>query len=240
MKHAARPAPMYRRLIRPAVMVLVAVALLAIFFVAPTEQSMGAAQRIVYVHVGVAWVALAAFMVVAVTGIIYLLSRDLRWDHWALAAAEVGWLCCSLTLATGSLWAHEAWNTWWTWDPRLTTAFILWGIYSGYLVLRSNVEEPHQRARVAAVLAVIGALDIPLVVMATRWFRTMHPVAPTMEPLMRLVLLLSVVAFTALFCVLVVHRREQIRLEGVVDRLRERAESDLPTTIGADVTQLTI
>ena len=123
---------------------LVPIALAVVFFVAPTEPTMGQAQRIVYVHVAVAWLALAGFIVMAASGGMYLLRRDLAWDHWARAAAELGWLCCTLTLATGSLWAHAAWNTWWTWDPRLTASFVLWTMYGGYLLIRGSLEDPHR------------------------------------------------------------------------------------------------
>jgi heme exporter protein C len=137
----------------------------------------------------------------------------LAWDHWAQAAAELGWLSNTLTLITGSFWAHFAWGVWWTWDPRLTAALILWTIYCGYLLVRGGQDDPHRRARVAAVVAVVGALDVPLVVMATRWFRGVHPVAPQMESSMRLVLLLSVLGFSAFFSLLLVRRRAQLQLQ---------------------------
>ena len=160
-------------------------------------------------------------------GLMYLLRRDLSWDQWSQAAAELGWLGALLTLVTGSFWAHAAWNTWWTWDPRLTTTFVLWAVYSGYLLLRAGMEDPHRRARVGAVLAIVGALDIPLVVMATRWFRGMHPVAPEMEPPMRAVLWLSLVGFSALFAVLLVRRRLQLRLEHL---LKDAQQHSTPET----------
>jgi heme exporter protein C len=191
---------------------------------APTEATMGHSQRVLYVHVSVAWLSLAGFIVVAATGLLYLLRRDLWWDRWAQAAAELGWLCSCLTLTTGSLWAHSAWGTWWTWDPRLVTSFILWTLYGGYLISRSNLDDPHNRARVAAVLAIVGALDVPLVIMATRWFRAIHPVSPTMEPSMRLVLVLTVAGFTAFTTFLVVCRRNQLHLEHLIGEL-ERATS---------------
>ncbi|NQT41648.1 MAG: cytochrome c biogenesis protein CcsA [Planctomycetes bacterium] len=185
-------------------------AILAIFFWAPTEVTMGGAQRIVYVHVPLAWLSLAGMLATAGCGIAYLTRRDLAWDHWAQAAAELGWVACGLTLVSGSLWAKAAWNTWWAWDPRLTSALILWTLYSGYLILRTSVEDPHRRARLGAVVAIVGTMDIPLVVMATRWFRGIHPMAPEMEPAMRVTLLLSVVALSALFGVLLVRRRGQL------------------------------
>jgi heme exporter protein C len=198
---------------------LLSAAMLAAFVLAPEEQTMGATQRIVYIHVSVAWFGLIGFLTTAACGLLYLVRRNIAWDDWARASAEVGWLCATLTLATGSLWAHEAWNTWWTWDPRLTTSLILWTIYAGYFVVRGSIEDLHRRARIGAVLSIVGALDVPLVVMATRWFRGMHPVSPVMEPTMRVVLLLSAIAFTAFFVYLLVTRRIQLELQRHVDAL---------------------
>jgi heme exporter protein C len=204
---------------------LLAAAVLAIFVFAPTEQSMGQAQRILYLHVSVAWAGLVAFLLVAGAGALYLLRRDLAWDHWAAAAAEVGWLCSTLTLVTGSLWARAAWNTWWTWDPRLTATAVLWAIYCAYLILRSGLEDPHHRARAGAVLATIGLIDLPMVAMATRWFRGIHPPPPQMEPAMRVTLLLSAVAFTGLFGLLVCCRRRQLQIQEALLRLDEDSDS---------------
>jgi heme exporter protein C len=189
---------------------LLAVAVLMIFLYAPTEVSMGDVQRILYLHVSVAWCGLAGFVASAACSAIYLARRRLAWDHAAQAAAETGWLCTTLTLATGSLWAHEAWNTWWTWEPRLTSSLVLWLIYAGVFLIRSGLEDPYRRARVGAVLTILGVSDIPLVLMATRWFRGVHPVTPEMDPRMRLVLLVAAVSFTAFFVYLVLVRRRQL------------------------------
>ena len=197
-----------------------------VFLIAPTELTMGDAQRVLYVHVSVAWTALLGMLFTAAAGIGYLMRRNLDWDHRAQAAAEVGALCCTLTLATGSLWARAAWNVWWTWDPRLTSSLILWTIYCAYLLVRSGHEEPHRRARIAAVLAVVGLLDVPLVFMATRWFRTVHPVQPQMEPTMRWTLLACVVGFTAFFAMLWNRRRQQLELEQRVAELARQLELD--------------
>jgi len=206
-------------------------AIVAVAFVVPTETTMGDAQRILYIHVPVAWLGLLAFAIMAGAGVLYLLKRDLCWDHWAHAAAELGWLFCGLTLITGSLWAHAAWATWWAWDPRLTTSFILWLIYSGCLVVRGSIHDAHRRARISAVLACIGALDIPLVIMATRWFRGIHPVSPEMEPSMRVVLALCAVSFTAFFVMLLSRRRVQMHFDELLGDLRQQAEaSHLPVS----------
>jgi heme exporter protein C len=191
---------------------MLAVALISIFIVAPREISMGDLQRIVYLHVSVAWCGLAGCLAMGCSGGIYLLHRNLRWDHWAQASGEVGWLCTTLTLVTGSLWAHEAWNTWWTWEPRLTAALILWALYGACFLTRMSIEDPHTRARVSSLLAILALLDLPMVIMATRWFRGMHPVSPEMDPQMRVVLLISVLSFTVFFCVLTIYRRSQLSL----------------------------
>ena len=192
---------------------LLAAALPAIALLAPTESTMGDAQRIVYLHIPVAWLGLLGLLIMAGAGLMYLARRNLTWDHWSQAAAELGWLCCSLTLVTGSLWAHEAWGTWWTWEPRLTSAFILWMIYSGYFILRGQLDDPHRRARLSAVFAVVGAMDVPLVIVAAHWFRGIHPAAAAMEPAMRAVLWCSVAGFSCLFLVLLACRRWQLQLQ---------------------------
>jgi len=201
---------------------------------APTELTMGPAQRILYVHVAVAWFALAGFLASAATAGLFLFSRRLSWDDWTQATTEVGWLCCLLTLATGSLWAHEAWGVWWTWEPRLTSVFILWLLYSGGLVVRLGLQDRHQRARFASVLAILGAVDVPLVVLATRWFRGIHPTAPQMEPSMRAALVLSVVGINAFLTLLVLRRRRQLQLERDVQELEfvleELAWDERPVT----------
>jgi heme exporter protein C len=201
---------------------LIVLALLGIGWYAPTETTMGHVQRIVYIHVAVAWFGLWGLIATAACGLLYLLRRQLNWDHWAQAFAELGWICAGLTLVTGSMWARAAWGTWWTWEPRLTTAFIMWCIYGGYLIARQNIEDTARRARLSAILAIAGALDVPLVILATRLFRGMHPVSPTMDPAMRIVLWLSIISFTAFFCWLTAHRRTQLQQQEQLDRLESR------------------
>ena len=189
---------------------LVFAAVWMIFFVAPTEATMGDVQRILYIHVAVAWCGLAGSLAMGFCGAMYLIRRQLEWDFWSQAAGEIGWLCATLTLITGAAWAHEAWGTWWTWEPRLTSSLVLWIIYAGLFLVRSSIEEPCRRARIVGVLAVVGMSDVPLVLMATRWFRGVHPITPEMDPLMRMVLLVSVISFTVLFTYLAMQRRRQL------------------------------
>jgi heme exporter protein C len=181
-----------------------------IFLVAPTEATMGDVQRILYMHVAVAWCGLTGCVAMAGCGAMYLARRRLEWDYWSQASGEIGWLCTTLTLVTGSAWAHEAWGTWWTWEPRLTSSLVLWTIYAGIFLIRSSIDDPHRRARLGAVLALACLCDVPLVVMATRWFRGVHPVTPEMDPVMRLVLAVSVITFSAFFAYLIVQRRRQL------------------------------
>lgn len=194
-----------------------------IFCFAPEEVTMGNVQRIVYLHVAVAWCGLAGCIAMGVTATVYLVRRHRYWDHWSQAAGEVGWLGATLTLATGSLWAHEAWNTWWTWEPRLTASLILWLVFAGYFLIRSSVEDPLRRARTSAVVAIIALADIPMVIMATRWFRGIHPVAPEMDSRMRITLLISVVSTSVLFTLLAVRRRHQLGIAARIAALEGRA-----------------
>jgi heme exporter protein C len=191
---------------------LLLVALIA-NYLAPTESSMGVAQRVLYIHVSVAWAALASFVALTFCGMLFLATRNLAWDRWSQAWGETGWLCASLTLVTGSLWAHAAWGTWWTWDPRLITSFVLWGLYSGNLILRQGIADRPLRARMTALLATFGLADVPLTVMATRWFRGIHPVAPTMETSMRIALWTCVAGLTAVLVLSVIRRKALLDLE---------------------------
>jgi heme exporter protein C len=201
---------------------LLPLVLFAIFMFAPEEVSMGNVQRLVYFHVSVAWCGLAAYLAMSILSGVYLVRRELVWDHWSQATAEVGWLCTTLTLITGSLWAHEAWNTWWTWEPRLTASLILWSVYAGYFLVRSALDDPQHRGRISGILALLGSVDLPLVIMATRWFRGIHPISPEMDPRMRLVLLASVISFSIFFCLVASLRFRQLALAETVVSLEHQ------------------
>ena len=129
---------------------------------APTEAVMGNVQRVFYFHVGSAWVGLVGFVLAAVSGIIYLVTKDMRWDRFEVAAVEVSTMFFFITIVLGSIWARPAWNTWWTWDPRLTTAAVTELIYIAYFMLRAGIEDPEKRARFGAVYALLGGLSAPV------------------------------------------------------------------------------
>lgn len=180
------------------------VALYAALLFAPREATMGDVQRIFYFHVPNAWVAFLSFGVVFVASIQWLRTSHYRWDAIAVSAAEAGVVFTTVALLTGSIWAKPTWGTWWDWDPRLTTTLILWLIYVSYLMLRSVVENPARRASLAAVVGIVGFIDVPIVFMSIRWWRTIHPVVITatsieLDPSMVTTLVVCLVAFTILF-----------------------------------------
>src|ERR1700724_2380888 len=141
---------------------------------APTEQTMGHVQRIFYYHVPSAWTAFILFFINFFASIAYLIWRNTKADIVALVTAEVGVVFCTVVLVTGPIWARPGWGIWWTWDLRLTLTLVLWLIYVSYLVLR-RFSSSGQTPLLAAVLAVFGALDVPLVYFSIWFFRTQHP-----------------------------------------------------------------
>ena len=182
---------------------------IAALFLVPADRLQGQVQRLLYVHVPVAWLAELSFFVVFLMSLLYLVQRKLTWDLVALAAAEVGVLCTSLTLILGSLWAKPIWGIWCTWDPRLTTTAILLIIYVGYLIVRSMTDDPDQRARWAAVIGVIGFVQVPIVYLSVFWWRSLHqpPSSPrSMATAFGAVLLLNLAAYTVAFTYLVLRR----------------------------------
>jgi heme exporter protein C len=195
---------------------------------APREAVMGDIQRIFYFHVPSAWVAMGpAFTVVFVCSIVYLFTKDLRWDRVAASSAELGVLFTTITLITGPIWARPIWGAYWTWDPRLTTTLVLWFIYVAYLMLRSATSSGHKRARLSAVFGIVGYLDVPIVFMSIRWWRTIHPQViggpeSGLDPSMRAVLFFTLGAMTLLYLYLLVVRVRQEDLSTRVERLRHR------------------
>ena len=198
---------------------------------APTEAVMGNVQRVFYFHVGTAWVGLIGFIVAAVTGIIYLVTKDMKWDRVEVAAVEVSTMFFFITIVLGSIWARPAWNTWWTWDPRLTTAAVTELIYIAYFMLRAGMEDPEKRARFGAVYALLGGLSAPITFMVIRLFRTIHPVVVgnqsaaaqggfDMSGNMLAAMFVALGAFTILFIDLMWHRIRMGDLEEQVEQLK--------------------
>lgn len=201
-----------------------------IFVYVPTEASMGVVQRIFYIHVASAAVAFGGFFVGGFSAIGYLAGRKASLDDLSVACNEVGLLFACVNLITGCLWAKPVWGVYWAWDARLTTMLLLALIYAAYLILRQSIEESGQRAVICAVVSIFGMVDVPIVYMANRWWRTQHP-APviggggSLDPRMTFVLLFTIVAFALLYACLVRRRRDIERLERAVDAARRQVQA---------------
>lgn len=196
---------------------------------APTELVMGEVQRVFYFHVGTGWVALLGFVIASIAGILYLITKNMMWDRFGLAAVEVSAMFFLITIVLGSIWARPAWNTWWTWDVRLTSAAITELIFIAYFMLRQGIEDPEKRARFGAVYTLLGGLSAPITFMVIRLFRSIHPVVvgnPSaaaqggfdMSPDMRNTLFIALIAFTILFIDFIWHR---IRLGGLQEKVEQ-------------------
>lgn len=211
------------------VFVILTIALIAFstwqgLVVAPTDAQQGDVQRIFYYHVPSAWVAGLCFFINFLASAWYLIKRTDQADALAATTAEVGVVFCTVVLITGPIWARPVWGIWWTWDARLTTTLVLWLIYVSYLVLR-RYAAGSQTQVLAAVLAIFGFVDVPIVYMSIRWFRTQHP-SPVfgggegsgLDPMMLRAFMWNLLAFTCLGIVIIVMR---YRLQ----RLRQDLES---------------
>jgi heme exporter protein C len=142
----------------------------------PPDRDMGHLQKIMYVHVPSAWITFLAFFVVLCYSVLYLWKERPRDDLLAASAAEVGMVFNGLTLMLGSIWGRPAWGVWWTWDGRLTSTLVLFLIFVGYASLRSFVDDPRQRARWSAAVGIFGAINVPIVYMSVKWWRTLHQI----------------------------------------------------------------
>ncbi len=187
--------------------------------VSPPDAFQGDYVRIMYAHVPNAWVSYVAFTIVFVASVLYLWKRRPAYDRVAHSATELGVLFTGLALITGSIWGRPVWGTWWTWDARLVTTAILFLIYTGALLVRSLTDDPERGGRLAAVVGIIGFLDVPVIHYSVNWFRTLHqPASITrgdikMAPPMLAALMISLVAFTVLFVYLLQLRVKLAALE---------------------------
>jgi heme exporter protein C len=226
-------------ILAPVAMALLGYAFYLGMFAAPTEATMGDVQRIFYYHVPSAWTAFLCFFVNFAASIVYLKGRGKRADAFAVATAEVGVVFCTVVLITGPLWARPVWGIWWTWDARLTSTLILWLIYVSYLILR-KFGAGGQMPLLAAALAVFGFVDVPIVYLSIRYFRTQHPQpvigggpGSGLDPAMAKALLVNWLAFMVLAGIVVALRYRLERLRQHVEEeylLREEAgeSSEVP------------
>ena len=204
--------------------VLMVATLYLVFVYVPTEKEMGIVQRIFYFMVPMGWLSLLAFLIVFIGSILYLVKRESKWDILAHSSAEIGIVFTTLALITGSIWAKPIWGVWWTWEPRLTATLVLWLIYLAYLMIRSYATDEQRGARFAAVVGIIGFIDIPIVALATTLWRGIHP-GPVifqggLAPAMLLTLQVGIVAFTVLYVVLLMQRVSLKNSEMEIKRLK--------------------
>jgi heme exporter protein C len=195
----------------------------------PADRLQGDAQRIMYVHVPAAWLAYLAFLVTLIGSLGYLLRRELRFDRLAAASAEIGLLLTAAAIASGALWGKVTWGIWWDWDPRLTTTAVMFVVYAGYVLLRMSIIERVRRARLAAVLGIIGFANVPIVHFSVLWWRGLHqppsvlrPGSPTIAPILLATLVAHVIAFTLAYAWLL---RRRVAIERARDTAQARLES---------------
>jgi len=223
--------PVLLKILNVLAIVLLGVSTYFALVIAPTELVMGNVQRVFYFHIGTAWTALIGFLFTAVLSVIYLITKDLKWDRYQVAAIEVSLVFFLITIVLGSIWARPAWNTWWTWDPRLTTAAITELIYVAYFMLRQGIDDPDRRARFGSVYALLGGVSAPITFFAIRLFRTIHPVVISggnseaqggfdMTPGMLNAMFVALIAFTVIFIDLYWNRIRLGNLEDKVEQLK--------------------
>ena len=141
----------------------------------PPEAAQGAIFKIIFFHVPVALTAMLCSFVALIGSVMFLFTRNFKWDAIAVAVTEVGLAFLAANLVTGSIWGRVIWGIWWAWDARLTSALVCWLLYAGYLMLRRSIEEPSQRATFAAVFSIFAFIDVPIVIFSIKWWRTQHP-----------------------------------------------------------------
>jgi len=220
------PQPRVLKIFNILSVLLVLVAFLMAMFYAPLERVMGEVQRVFYFHVATAWVGMLGFIVAAGVAVVYLRTQDLKWDVIGLAAVEISLVFFFVAIVLGSIWARPAWGTWWTWEPRLTTAAILEMVYLAYLLLRQGIEDPERRARFGAVYTLLGGLSVPLTWISIRLFRTIHPVViggggsekMSMTGSMVVTMLFCIAVFSLVFITLFWHR---VRLGQFADKIEQ-------------------
>ena len=210
---------------------VMSLALYMVFIWSPLETTMREVQKIFYFHVGTALVGFFAFFVVFVCSIMYLKTKDRKWDIIAASAAEIGVIFITLVIITGPIWAKSAWNTWWTWEPRLTTSLILWFIYIAYVLVRASSVENEKKARLSAIFGIIGFVDVPIVFLSIYWWSVAHPFLiengkMNLEPAMFQTMMVSVLAFTLLFFYLlqkgIAISQLQDKVNAIKGKLREK------------------
>ena len=199
---------------------------------AGTEQI---AQRIFYLHIGSVVGAFIAFLLSLIGSIVYLIKRDLDWDRVTQASVEIGIILGASTTLAGAIWSKPTWNTYWTWDPRITTTTMTLLLYIAYLLFRNGIDNRQTRARFSSIYALFAFLSVPLTYYSARWFRSIHPIVfnganPDAQgsfnigTTMSQTLWVATLAYCLLFSTLLIFRWRQLRLQDRIEALREELE----------------
>lgn len=190
------------------------------FFVAPTDSQQGDAYRIIYIHVPAAWMAMFLYILMAVYAGLGLAFNARLWSMMASAIASTGALFAFIALWTGALWGKPMWGTWWVWDARLTSTLILFFLYLGFLSLQSVIEDARRADRAGALLALVGAVNVPIIYFSVQWWNTLHQGAslrlgrtPSIAPVMLAALLIMIAACWAYSIMVTLMRVRCIILE---------------------------
>src|SRR5258706_1439935 len=196
----------------------------------PPERTQAAILKIIFFHVPMAITALMCSAVALIASVLFLITRNFKYDSAAVAVTEVGLAFLAGNLITGSIWGHIIWGMWWAWDARLTSALVCWLLYAGYLMLRHAIEEPTQRATFAAVFNIFAFIDVPIVIFSIKWWRTQHPqpvfwAGGSFPPDWAAGFWLNALALAALCAVLIGVRLSQEEAQREVDSLRRMAHS---------------
>ena len=198
-------------------LLLILLSFLNVFLRTPVELNMGLVQKVFYFHVAYAWIGMVSFLVAAVSSILYLKNQKPIFDS-----------------VTGSIWAKPIWNTWWTWDPRLTTTSIMALIYVGYIFLRHSLENPDKKRKITAVFCILGCLSVPLTFFSIRGARSIHPVViagentgMNLSPLMVQALIFAILAFSVFYIALLWHRVRLSSLNEEVERMKNQLGEEI-------------
>lgn len=238
MEGGLRPQPVGLTILTIVTVIMLGIAAYMAFIYAPIEATMGAVQRIFYFHVGAAWAGALAFLVTVIVGVIYLARGNLAWDTVGHCAVEVGLALVTITLTSGPIWAQFAWGTPWTWEPKLTSAAVMWLSYAAYLMLRQGIDEPTRRARFSAVYGIIAFVSVVMTYFGVRLIEaTIHPAvigasASTsqgdfgMTQRMIYAMIMGFVAFSFVFATLLWYRIRLAQLKEIVGAAKARMLSE--------------
>src|SRR5947209_8524269 len=196
----------------------------------PDEAQQGPIFRIIFFHVPAAWTAFLGFFVALISSVIYLVSKNMKYDALAVAVTEVGLAFGAANLVSGMIWGRQIWGIWWAWDPRLTSMLVCELLYAGYLMLRRAIDDPTQRARIAAVLSIFAFTDVPIVIFSIKWWRTQHPQpvfwgGGSFPPQWLPIFLWNMLAMVLLGTVLTIVRLRQENAQRELDSLRRMAHA---------------